>query len=130
VNAYATAQPIYTAVGWTDVLPLPPREKADPPSGYTGKKHAGVSLTATMLEKWATTQADGNIALRLPPGILAIDVDAYGDRPGAETLAKLEAQAGPLPATWISSSRDDGVSGIRLFKVPDGLAWRTSRGST
>lgn len=45
-------------------------------------------------------------------------------KPGAKTLAEAEARFGPLPPTVTSTSRDDGVSGIRLFRVPAGSAWR------
>lgn len=50
--------------------------------------------------------------------MVGIDVDAYGDKPGAQTLEALFAECGALPATWLSTSRGDGISGIRLFRVP------------
>jgi hypothetical protein len=76
----------------------------------------------------------------MPGDVLGIDVDDYaferweedengeavkvrGVKTGAATLAALEAELGPLPATWRSSSRGDGPSGIRLFRVPPGLLW-------
>lgn len=75
------------------------------------------------MEYWIRTKGDGNIALRMPPNLLGIDVDAYSGKDGAATLAAASAAWGELPATWISTSRTDGVSGIRLFRVPEGLAW-------
>ena len=47
-----------------------------------------------------------------------MDVDAYGGKPGAETLARLEAELGSLPQTLMSASRTDGRSGIRWFTAP------------
>ncbi|MFE6388379.1 bifunctional DNA primase/polymerase [Nocardiopsis dassonvillei] len=58
-----------------------------------------------------------NVALRLPLGLIGIDVDAYDGKPGAETLAECERKWGPLPKTDRSGSRD-GVSGIYVYRVP------------
>lgn len=118
---YGTAAVTYWSAGWHAPLPLPPRKKALPPSGYTGA--AGAWPSYADVYAWAEDKADGNIGLRMPPNVIGIDVDAYGDKLGAQTLAIHEGMYGPLPATWRSSSRDDGVSGIGLFRVPEGLAW-------
>jgi hypothetical protein len=66
---------------------------------------------------------DGIRALgaRLPHGVLGIDVDAYDDKNGEATLSDWEAQYGPLPATYRVTARVDGVSGIRLYRVPPGF---------
>jgi hypothetical protein len=74
------------------------------------------------IEQWAATQGDGNIALRLMDGYLAIDVDAYDEKGGLRTLALAEAEWGALPRTVMSSSRADG-SGCRIFRIPTGLKW-------
>lgn len=110
----------YLEAGWSP-LPLPPGEKSSPPVGYTGQK--GRAAEQDMVESWMKRKADGNVALRMPPTLLGIDVDAYGDKKGAETLAAAEEQWGPLPPTWRTTSRTDGVSGIRLFRIPAGLGW-------
>jgi len=60
----------------------------------------------------------------MPDGTVGIDVDHYGDKKGAETLGRLEAKLGPLPPTVRITSRDDGISGIRPYRVPPGLAWK------
>jgi hypothetical protein len=128
LTPYARGWPAYVDAGWRGVLPLPPRAKSDPPGGYTGRKHWGKYPTREQMAAWAENPYVGNVALRLPPDVLGIDVDSYADKPGAETLAKLEAQHGLLPGTWTSTSRDDGISGIYLFKVPPGLTWRNQPG--
>lgn len=68
-------------------------------------------------------QTGENIAIRLPPGVVGMDVDAYGDKQGAETLARFEKEYGPLglELTDRSSAREE-PSGIYLFRCPEG--WR------
>lgn len=119
---YATAALRYWAAGWRGVLPLPERAKANPPKGWTGATGGWPSYPD--VHAWTEgAHAGGNIALRLPPHVIGLDVDAYDGKPGAATIAEAEARWGALPATWRSTSRDDGVSGIRLYRVPEGLAW-------
>jgi hypothetical protein len=123
---FAEAVGDYTAAGWPGVLPLPARAKKNPPSGFTGRD--GAWPTTAQLTEWAATRPDANVALRMPETVLGIDVDAYGDKLGAATLADHEARLGALPATWTITSRTDGLSGIRLFRVPAGMAWPSQVG--
>src|SRR5690606_24446825 len=93
---------------------------------FTGYK--GRWPTPEDREHWRSEGLE-NIALRLPPVVIGLDVDHYEDKHGADTLATLEAQLGALPRTWISTSRTDGVSGIRLYRVPAGVeGWPTQAG--
>lgn len=121
LTPFADAVGDYSAAGWTGLLPLPASAKFPPPSGYTGPH--GAWPTPDQLSEWSEDRPDANLALRLPETVLGIDVDAYGTKTGAETLADHEGRHGTLPATWTITSRTDGVSGIRLFRVPTGLAW-------
>lgn len=119
---YAHAWEAYRAAGWTGVIPLPPRAKADPPRGVTGNVAFWPSYADCA--SWADgREGAGNIALRLPHGVIGLDVDNYDGKPGAATFAAAEAHLGALPATWRATSRGDGISGIRLYRVPEGLAW-------
>lgn len=120
---YAQAAVDYRRNGWLDVLPLPAGQKSHPPSGFTGKRFADVSPDNEQIARWILSKADGNIALRMPANVIGIDVDAYGDKPGSESLAAAERRFGPLPDTWRVTSRDDGVSGIRFYRAPENLAW-------
>ena len=138
-DGYAQWAQQYRSRLWTGVLPLPPRTKKLTIAGFTGRN--GKNPDDAQIEAWCRRYANGNIALRMPGDVLGIDVDAYpytyeetdpetgetyevtGMKTGDLTLAALEAELGPLPATWRSSSRGDGPSGIRLFKVPPGLLW-------
>lgn len=118
---YAAAAATYWTAGWKGVLPLPAGQKTPVPKGYTGAGGGWPSYPD--VHAWAEDHASGNIALRLPADVLGIDCDHYGDKPGGFVLAQLEQQLGELPPTWRTTSRDDGHSGIRLYRVPVGLRW-------
>jgi hypothetical protein len=119
---YATAADTYWNAGWRGILPLPANKKKDPPKGYTGA--GGIDPSYPDVLTWADGRhGSGNIGLRLPLDVIGIDVDAYDDKVGAETLTAAEKAHGKLPPTWRTTSRDDGVSGIRLYRVPPGMAW-------
>lgn len=119
-SGYASAAPLYIAQGWQGVLPLPEGAKHPPPDGWTGREAA--MPDERQVRKWAMTRPTANVALRLPRNVLGIDVDDYGDKPGAATLTELEARLGPLPPTVVSSARPL-PSGIRLFAVPELPSW-------
>jgi len=123
VPAWLLAAAAYRRNGWTNTMPLPAGEKFPPPGGFTG--YDGVEVTDLDLAGWIGDARFGNLALRLPAGVIGIDVDGYGDKAGRETIARREREWGALPYTWRITSRwpDDDVSGIRLFRVPTGLAW-------
>jgi P4 family phage/plasmid primase-like protien len=121
---YAHAALRYFELGWG---PLPVTGKGrgrgnGPPRGRTGRN--GVAPQRNEVEYWVNEPERGakNVALRLPEGVVGVDVDAYGEKRGRETLAELEAARGALPPTWVSGSRDDGASGIRFYTVP--LNWQ------
>jgi len=117
---YEQAAMTYLRRGWAP-LPLPARSKKSPPTGWTG--YDAPYPSGADVSEWSLNgEASHNLALRMPPVVLGIDVDAYGSKPGAETLREAEARLGPLPATWVSTSRD-GLSGIRLYQVPAGRVW-------
>ena len=121
-SPYADAFDAYWRAGWRGILPLPHGQKTPPPEGYTG--YGGLEPSYPDCAAWAE---DGihNIALRLPPDVIGLDVDAYDDKPGGETLHRLIGTHGPLPPTFLSTSRGDGMSGIRLYRVPAGSSFPT-----
>jgi len=119
---YAAQAFAYLRKGWRGVLPLPNRAKSPVPAGYTGR--AGAWPAPADIQTWIDFDPHlGNIALRLPEDVIGLDVDMYDGKAGAETLAQLEAELGPLPPTVMSTSRTDG-SGIRLYRVPFHPTWR------
>lgn len=139
---------------WVSVLPLPYRKKTPPPSDYTGQVIKKTGLAPHIpdddrIAKWVAEHQRGNLALRMPGDVIGIDVDAYeyeyhvkgddkkplydehgrpvmawGLKTGDITVAEMEDKLGELPATWRSSSRTEGVSGIRFYRVPASLLWR------
>ncbi|MDO0974024.1 phage/plasmid primase, P4 family [Mycolicibacterium frederiksbergense] len=126
-SGYADAEQVYWESGWRGILPLKRATKWPPPQGFTG--HDGAIPSYADVSQWAELYPDGNVAVRLPDGVIGIDVDAYGAKTGGETLAEAERRWGPLPDGPRSSSRpDDPVSGIRLFRVPAGTRLVTMLG--
>ncbi|MGV0699138.1 AAA family ATPase [Mycolicibacter sinensis] len=118
---YAGAAPVYLEAGWAP-FPLPAGQKLPPPVGATGRGNPLPS--AADCHAWADDprHAGGNTALRMPPTVVGIDVDDYGDKPGAATLAGWEFSWGQRPATWRSSARGaDTVSGIYYYRIPAGV---------
>jgi len=119
---YADAAPTYWQAGWRGILPIPAHSKKIRVTGWTGNDGAWPSYPD--LQAWSDgPEGDGNIALRLPPGVIGIDVDHYDGKPGGAVFNQLQQQHGTLPATWRTTSRDDGISGIRLYRIPEGLRW-------
>ncbi len=118
---YADGAALYLPTKLGGPLPLPVRGKGPPPDGWTG--WAGPFPSGADVEEWTRTSPRANIGLRLADGVLGLDVDAYGGKDGHRTLARLEETLGKLPPTVRSTSRGDGRSGIRLYRVPAGRAW-------
>lgn len=128
---YAVAAASYLESGWSPV-PFPAKSKFPPADGYTGAN--GKDVDEVTLKRWTSGRgratagnmtwvaATGNIGLRMPPTVIGIDVDMYEGKAGRETFAKAKEAWGELPPTWYTSSRRDG-SGIRLYRIPAGLAW-------
>lgn len=122
VQPFADTWEAHQQAGWTGIIPLPPGKKGPPPSGTTG--HSGVDPTPEQCAQRAADEPASNIGWRLPQGVVGIDVDAYGDKNGGKTLAQAQARWGKLPDCARSTSRDDGVSGIRFYRVPEGTRLR------
>lgn len=131
MNPFRETAELYRQAGWLGTLPLPYRAKKSPPTGFTG--HNAGYPSSEQVKTWMHDGTRHNICIRLAGvdkehEIIGIDVDHYEsggkDKKGGIQLKELEARFGKLPDTWISSARDDGISGIRYFRVPRGLAFR------
>ena len=131
INPYRETAQAYRGKHWAGVLPIPYGEKHPPPTGFTG--HAAPYPKPDEITQWCENGNRYNICLRLAginsdQEVIGIDVDHYvsggKEKRGGDQLNALEQRLGILPETWISSARTDGVSGIRYFRVPRGLAFR------
>lgn len=122
MGPYASAAWHLHRGGWN---PLPVMGKSDGlPRGFHG--YSGADVSGADIAEWIEARPDYNVAARVPRQVAGIDVDAYGNKPGAVTLDGLVAEHGNLPATFRVSARFgpdyDGVSGIRLYRLPEALA--------
>jgi hypothetical protein len=119
-SPYGSAAESYWEAGWRGILPLPLRDKKLAIKGWSGRH--GITPSWADIQSWID---DGphNICLRMPDNLLGLDVDAYDGKTGLQTFAAAEERWGKLPPTWRTTSRDDGVSGIRLYIIPPGLKW-------
>lgn len=137
-KSYATDALKYWGAGWQGILPVPPKRKDPLPTGFSG--HDGAYPDRDQIKHWIEKgfsanckdglgyrpfqASDANLALRLPNSVIGIDVDAYDSKKGRECLAHAEELWGPLPPTVRSTSRLDGISGIRLYHIPPGTILR------
>ena len=103
MSVYNIGAPVYRAAGWLGVVVLPASKKMPPPRGYTG--WLGEWPTDEQIEVWRASRPDGNLLLRLPDDMLALDVDSYDDKTGGLTLKEAESRWGPLPPTYRNSAR-------------------------
>lgn len=104
-------------------LPLPPGKKTPPPTGWTGE--FAYMASGSDVQYWIDDPEypeDANIALRLPDGVIGIDLDDWGSKTGAATFADAAEKIGSRPpSSGKLTSRDPKAnSGIRLFRVPAG----------
>lgn len=125
---YAQAALFYLQQGWAPI-PLPYQKKKPPPENWTG--YLAPYPSAADVHEWAMNgKGSGNIGLRMREDVIGVDVDAYGAKQGASSLAALEARLGPLPPTYSSSARvDDPTSRIRFYRVRrTGRLWADTAG--
>jgi P4 family phage/plasmid primase-like protien len=126
--AFQLAAEDYWRAGWPAILPVPHRGKTPPPEGFTGDE--GRDTTWADISAWASNgMAYHSVALRMPDGLIGIDVDHYDkvsktghlvEKRGGDTLAQCVQQWGPLPPTWSSTARGAGPSRIMFYRVPGG----------
>jgi hypothetical protein len=96
---------------------------------YENGVHDATSDPDEIRRRW-TRHPRANIALACGPrsGVFALDIDAKeGGVDGFESLARLEAEHGPLPATWRSLTPTQPGE-HRFFRQPDGWPLRNKVG--
>lgn len=129
--SFANAIEPYYMAGWRGIIPVPPGTKHPPPSdpkhniSYTGA--SGIDTDPAVLAQWAVTHGDWSTALRIPRGMIALDVDHYDKgvavKRGGHVLADLTTKLGALPSTWASTARGTnlgvGPSRTLFYRCPD-----------
>ena len=116
------------AAGYSPIPLAPATKDGNIPQGFSG--YDGVMASRADVETWREDRPDDNVGARLPKEGIGLDVDAYNGKSGGTTFAGKVQEYGDLPLTWRVSSRFggdyDGVSGIRLYRLPEEYVARAS----
>lgn len=123
----------YKAKGWAITTPLPTGKKYPPATGITGNVDHQKRLEAAETA-WNNAEPGCNIGLIMATDnpefdVIAIDVDHYGDKRGADNLAELEPQLGSLELSTVPRSTRRGAdsrSAQYFVKVAKGYSWPTA----
>lgn len=119
----------YLAAGWPMVTALPKGAKYPPVPGTTGHVNFEGRQIALSGYEWSETD---NLGLVLATDdneefdIIALDVDQYDDKHGADNLAELEDELGTLNLHNVVRSTRRGIdsrSAQYFFKVPKGYEY-------
>lgn len=115
VSPYKDSAIEYMLNGW-EPFPLPLGAKFPPPKGITGKSREVEYDEFTATTDWL--EGDSNIAIRLPEGIIGIDIDGIE---GMESIRELQGQIGELPFSFAITSREKPLEqGYTMyFRIPE-----------
>lgn len=94
------------------MLPLQPRGKRPILTDWTNT----ASSDPDVIAEWAEEHPTANVGLLTGEKFWVLDIDPA--KGGAESLAALESQHGPLPATWTQRTGSGGTH--YLFSLPEG----------
>lgn len=126
----------YASVGW-DIFPLSARKAPAFPSahqegdpqrgtckgecGRVGHGFYDATSDPAMIRAWWTAHPHRNIGGRVPADRIVLDIDPHGG--GEDTLARLQRDHGPLPATLTCrSGRGDGGRHLYYMRPPGALS--------
>ena len=121
----------YARAGWPVCTPLPSGSKCPPTKGITGRAISIEERQAAAGTAWQKAPDNANVGLVLVAettefDVLALDVDHYGEKHGADELEALEAELGSLELESVPRSTRRGVDSRAahfFFRVPHGLHW-------
>lgn len=116
------AAALWLEAGWHPIPTTGVDGKTPAIDGVTG--YDGVDLTPDQLPEAFSKPGVVGLGIRMPAGVLGIDVDGYRGKLGPETIMAMTRELGvELPFAPMISGRLDGRSGIRFYRVPEGLDW-------
>ena len=119
----------YLEAGWPMLTAMPQGRKYPPLTGNTGRKVFHARQTAFNGYEW---NEKGNLGLVLATeesagfDLIALDVDQYEDKTGADNLEELEGELGTLNLDDIPRSTRRGIdsrSAQYFFKAPKGYEY-------
>lgn len=117
---FAEVARVYLSLGF---YPIPLNGKIPMVAGATGRNGM---VNEQKIVDWCASYPKANVGLVLY-GAVVIDVDDYDGKNGFQQLKALEADLGPLPATWSSTSRGTHSNSRHYFyRVPEDLPRRDS----
>ena len=121
MSAFEAAGHDWAAAGW-GALPLPAGQKSPPPQGWTGR--GAPYPSAADVQAWLDDpeHTGANLGLRLPEGVVGLDVDEYEGKHGLTTLTAASKNWGKLPPAPRITSRISTRSGIYLYRLPAGVS--------
>jgi hypothetical protein len=133
---YAEASRLYRSLGWSIVAPSKPSpESKKPAEGVYNVFGREGSATCAQMDFWEENFPERNCLLKMPAGIIGIDVDHYWKKrkdgswekkKGYDYLLEDIVRIGDLPPTYSSTSRGTGQpSRIYFFAVETGIEFET-----
>ena len=103
-------------------LAIPTGQKQPPPVRTTGEYP--MPEYADWFRTVESEPHRTNLGVRLPPNVVGIDVDAYDEKGGRSVWEQINTPT-RFPETVVVSARYgpryDGISGIRLYRLPEGF---------
>jgi hypothetical protein len=133
---YKEASRLYRTLGWDVVAPSKPAPDSKKPAEVISKVFGrGNTATTEQMDFWEENFADRNCLLKMPDGIIGIDVDHYWKKrkdgtwelkKGYDYLLEDIVRVGDLPPTYSSTSRGPQQhSRILFYKVDSGIEFET-----
>ncbi|WP_291313714.1 bifunctional DNA primase/polymerase [Corynebacterium sp. UBA2622] len=111
----------YFECGWAP-FPLPAGKKFPPAGEVTGRNRKDNDF---LKELWKNPVDNANVGLRIPDGVIGLDIDNYANKSGAKTRESLEIEYGALPPTFYNTRHGARSKSRHLFfQVPKGVEFK------
>jgi hypothetical protein len=137
MKIYEYAAPIYKALGWSQTTPAQEAPESKKPA--LGIHHVFgryPEATIEQMESWQKAFPERNCLLRMPRGVIGIDIDHYWKqakngtwirKQGFDNIQKDFSRFGELPPTFSSTSRGPSqASRILFYRVDDDIRFASA----